>query len=216
MRIVKQEAIRSNLLQVAPSTIIVMIYQKLQWSDHVAHCILMSSKALTAIRLIRRFFTTKELLQLVTSNFFSIIYYNSEIWHLPSLKSNLKNKLLSSSAKALKTCIKYSTNDLSFVRIHAMCDRAIPEQYLLYKHAILLYSLYNAEIYTYEWVKLNFAQILTSRQTKFMSLHDNKRKVGLNSLANRLFVINNRIPFDWLKMSFGSYKVHCKKEFLKM
>ena len=38
-----------------------------------------------------------------------------------------------SSAKALKTCIKYSTNDLSFVRIHALCDRATPEQYLLYK-----------------------------------------------------------------------------------
>ena len=75
---------------------------------HVAHCISKSSKALTAIRLIRRFFNTKELLQLVTSNFYSIFYYNSEIWHLNSLKHNLKNKLLSASAKALKICIKYN------------------------------------------------------------------------------------------------------------
>ena len=180
------------------------------------NCILKSSRALTAIRLIRKFFTTKELLQLVTSNFFSVLYYNSEIWHLPSLKSNLKSKLLSSSAKALKTCIKYSTRDMSFVRIHEMCDRATPDQFLLYKHANLLYSLYNSENYTLEWVNLNFNQILTSRQTKFIALCNNKRKVGLNALANRLFIINNRIPIKWLNLSFGTFKVHCKKEFLEM
>ena len=44
----------------------VIFDQKLQWSDHIAHCIKKSSKALTAIRLIRRYFNTKELLQLVT------------------------------------------------------------------------------------------------------------------------------------------------------
>ena len=49
--------------------------QKLQWSDHIAHCILKSSKALTAIRQIKRFFTTKELLQLITSTFYSVLYY---------------------------------------------------------------------------------------------------------------------------------------------
>ena len=51
----------------------VIFDQKLQWSDHVAHCIQKSRKALTAIRLIKKFFTTKELLQLITSNFNSIL-----------------------------------------------------------------------------------------------------------------------------------------------
>ena len=80
--------------------------QKLQWSDHIAHCIQKSSKALNAIRIIRRFFTTKELLQIITSNFYSVLYYNSEIWHLHSLKRNLKIKLLSSSAKAISVLMR--------------------------------------------------------------------------------------------------------------
>ena len=36
----------------------VLFDQKLQWVDQVAHCILKSSKALNAIRLVRKFFTT--------------------------------------------------------------------------------------------------------------------------------------------------------------
>ena len=44
----------------------------------------------------------EELLNLLTSNIYSILYYNSEIWHLPSLKPTLKQKLLSASARALK------------------------------------------------------------------------------------------------------------------
>ena len=54
----------------------VVFDQKLQWSDHIAHCIQKSSKALTAIRLIRNFFNTKEILQLITSNFYSVLYYS--------------------------------------------------------------------------------------------------------------------------------------------
>ena len=37
----------------------VIFDQKLQWSDHVAHCIQKSRKALTAIRLIKIFFHHK-------------------------------------------------------------------------------------------------------------------------------------------------------------
>ena len=64
----------------------VIFDSKLQWSDHIAHTIKNSMSALNAIRLIKKFFTQKELLWLVTSNFYLIMYYNSEIWHLPSLK----------------------------------------------------------------------------------------------------------------------------------
>ena len=64
----------------------VIFDSKMQWADHVAHTIKRSTKALNAIRLINKFFTRKELLNLVTSNFYSILYYNSEIWQLLTLK----------------------------------------------------------------------------------------------------------------------------------
>ena len=93
---------------------------KLQWSDHIANAIKKSTKSLNAIRLIRKFFTKKELLNLVTANYFLILYYNSEIWHLPTLKSTLKQNLLSASAKALRVCCGIVDYGLSYANLHKM------------------------------------------------------------------------------------------------
>ena len=140
--------------------------------------------------------------------------YNAEIWLLPTLKSTLKQKLLSCSAHALKCCVKYCTRDISFINLHAMYHRATPDQFMLYKNAINLYRLYNEGHGSIEWVALNFNQILTSRQTKFMSIKANRKKVGINAIANRFYILNNKIPLTWLNLSFASYKLHCKGLFL--
>ena len=192
----------------------VLFDQKLQWSNHISNCLLKANKALSALRLIRRFFTTNELLQFVTSNVFSILYYNSEIWHLPDLKQILKQKLLSFSANAIKMCMKFDCRRISFVNIHAMNKRATPEKYLIYKHALMLFKLYNSIDYSVEWSALNVNQILTTRQTLFISSKSNKKKVGLNAMANRLYILNGKIPLDWLNLTIDSYKVKCKNEFL--
>ena len=149
----------------------------------------------------QKYFNTNELLAFVTSNFYSILFYNSEIWHLPSLKNNLKQKLLSSSAKAITVCVKYCTRDVSFNDLHALYHRATPENVLSYKMAISLYRLYNSEIYSLEWVSLNCNQIITSRQTKIISSKAHIKPVGINALANRFYILNNTIPF-FLAQSF--------------
>ena len=92
-----------------------------------------------------------------------------------------------------------------------MYNRATPESFLLYKHAILLHKLYNSDNYTPDWVVLNSIQILTSRQTNFMVLPNNRKKVGLHAFANILIIINDRIPLKWLNMSILTYKIYCKK-----
>ena len=97
-----------------------------------------------------------------------------------------------------------------------MCNRATPDNYLLYKHALCLFKLLTEQnTHTYEWIALNFNQILTSRQVKFKAVKANRKRVGLNALANRLSILNDRIPLDWLNLSYESYKVKCKNEFLK-
>ena len=50
--------------------------------------------------------------------------------------------------------------------------------------------------------------------TYFISSKSNKKKVGLNAMANRLYILNGRIPLEWLNLSIVSYKLKCKKEFL--
>ena len=145
---------------------------------------------------------------------FSILYYNSEIWHLPTLKTELKQKLISISARAIKTCMYYPDNMISFENIHKMNNRAMPNAVMLYKHAIQLFKIYNAIEYTFDWTILNFNQILTSRQISFMIFKSNEKKVGISILANRLSILNGKIPFPWLNCSLPSYKMHCKKLFL--
>ena len=39
----------------------------------------------------------------------------------------------------------------------------------------------------------------------------NRTRVGLNSLANRLYTINGIVPLEWLNLSIDSYKIRCKK-----
>ena len=152
-----------------------------------------------------------ELLGLVTSNFYSILYYNSEIWHLPTLNVALKQKLLSASAKALKVCCKMTDFMVSFASIHRLCNRATPVQMMKYKLALCLFKMYNRDFNPVEFVTMNFNQIFTSRQSTFKILKNNRRKVGINSLANRFHLINDIIPFTWLNLSMESFKLKCKK-----
>ena len=108
----------------------------------------------------------------------------------------------------------YPDHMLSFVNIHKMNNRALPESFMTYKTAIQLYKLYNSNIYSKDWVDLNFNQILTSRQTTFMILKTNKSKVGLNTIPNRLSILNGLIPLLWLNNTLDTFKVKCKKMFL--
>ena len=109
----------------------IVFNSKLQWSEKAANASSKALKALNAIKLIKRYFTRTELLQLITSNVYPILYYNSEIWHLPSLKNNLKQKLLSVSARAIKISMFYPDPMISFSKIHKMNDRAPPDSILL-------------------------------------------------------------------------------------
>ena len=184
---------------------------KLQWREQIASVSNKATKSINAIRLIRKFFTKVELLQLITANVFSVLYYNSEIWHLPSLKKELKTKLLSISARAIKIAMYYPDRMISFENIHKMNNRATPDSFMIYKYAIQLHKLYNENEHSFEWVNLNINQILTSRQTNFLIMKTNNNKVGLNILTNRLHILNGKIPLSWLNLTLSTFKVKCKQ-----
>ena len=69
---------------------------KLQLTEQVSNTIKKGNEFL-ATKLISKFFNVNEIKNLPTSNFYSVLYYNSEIWHLPKLNPYLKNLLMSTS-----------------------------------------------------------------------------------------------------------------------
>ena len=83
----------------------------------------------------------------------------------------------------------------SFVNEHSECNRALPEEMMLYKHPIMLHELQNENFPEMDWLALNYQQTTTQRQTNFNILRNNSYKVGNNILTNRLHALNNKI--EW-------------------
>ena len=185
---------------------------KLNWSPQVHHAIKKANKALNAIKLIRKYFNSSELIQIITSNFYSLLYYNSEIWYTKSLNANLKQQIFASSARALKLSLHYPPELTNYMTLHKKTKRATPEMYNEYKLSLMLFKLYNECIPNLEWVNLNFQLVTMSRQTHFCCIKNNNSKIGLQTLTNRFHCLNNKIPLDWLNLSLNSFKInvrHC-------
>ena len=192
----------------------VIFDSKLQWSAQVSHTILKANRALHAIRMIKNFFTKDELRTLLTANFFSILYYNSEVWLIPSLNPNSKQHLLSASANAIKLCDISNDPYLSYLDLHRSNKRATPTQMSTYKHSLLLFKLYNSNERSYDWLQLNLMQTLTGRQTNFRIFVQSNYRIGCNQMCNRFASLNNKIPLAWLSLTFETFKKHCKERFL--
>ena len=193
----------------------ILFDSKLKWGPQVQRALQKADKALNALRLIRRYFVQEELIQLITSNYYSVLYFNSEVWHIPTLNQSLQSKLLSASAKALKICVR--TSDmwmLSFKELHEMAGRAVPAKIRDYKTALQLYKTIDLQIPHTDWINLNLNAVNTSRQTTFITNKENRFKVGMNAFSNRTWYLNGKIKQDWLNLPFNSYKIKCKRLFL--
>ena len=118
------------------------------------------------------------------------------------------------SAKALQLCNHYRDPMTSYHELHKLTNRATPAMYSNCKCALLLHKMYSGTKWNNEWLHLNFNEINTSRQTKFVISRSNNFKCGLNATCNKFVHLNRKIPLDWLNLNFNSYKVKCKEYFL--
>jgi hypothetical protein len=164
----------------------VLFDSKMTWAPQVEQTITKANKALNAIRLIRKYFSSRELLQIITSNFYSILFYNSEIWYFPKLNQSLKHSIFATSAQALKISLHYPFISHSHYDLHKITQRATLNMYCKYKIAILLYKTFNNQIPYEEWLELNFLQTNMSRQNNFMMKMCGNTSIGHNILTNKL------------------------------
>lgn len=183
---------------------------KLSWSNHVEKAVGKARSSLQALRVIGRFFTTPEKLTLLTSMFYSKLYYAAQIWLLPSLKRVLKTKLLSASGNALRLLDK----NLSFRELHKKFNRATPTQFQKYITAVSFYDLVKTEQPEDDWINLQF-NLSTDRRNTRLTFHTNNRyKCGLNCLSNRFKSISNEIEKDWIDTTRDGYKTRCKQRLI--
>ena len=73
------------------------------------------------------------------------MYYNCEIWQMPSLHTSLKSQLLAVSAWSQKLCDSITDLRISFDKLHKIHKRATPKMMMEYRLALQLYKLFNLE-----------------------------------------------------------------------
>ena len=183
---------------------------KLNWSDQVANAIIKSNKALCAIRLIKRYLLPTEVRTLLISNYYSILYYNSEIWLSPNLCHESKQQLMSASANALRSCIPLPNPFVSFEAIHRHFKFSTPSQIGLFKISIQLHKIFNSHEQTADWLLFTNQIISSGRQQQFDILRLNNYKIGLNILANKLYYLKSQINLDLLNLSLPAFKKEMK------
>ena len=157
---------------------------KLQWQNQVQNSVNKSKKALHAIYIIQKYFNKNQLRAIIIANYYSILYYNAEVWLLPSLKPALRQQLLSASSAPLKIITNNYNYLVSYNSLHYLNQRATPNQITLYKHALLLHKTYNCNNYSNDWVHLHFNQQFNNRNRKVKFPNTSKYKIGNNLITN--------------------------------
>ena len=183
---------------------------KLNWRQQVSNTIAKSNKAICALKLIKRYMFPHEMKQLLISNYYSILYYNSQIWLSHALCHESKQQLLSASANALRSCINLRNPFISFEAIHKHFKQPTPVQIGNYAMSLLLFGIYNAIEQTPDWLSFTTQIIMTGRQRNFDILRSNNFKIGLNILPNKLYSIRNSVSLDYLDLPYHQYKTKMK------
>ena len=150
---------------------------------------------------------------LITSNFYSVLYYNCEIWLSNDLNGRIKQHILAASANALKLLNNVSDLRTSFAQLHCQEKRAMPLIFSKYTLAILLYKIYNNDCFDDDWQDMNAQQNFNARMEMFQVSDFSRLKVGKNILCNRLSILNNQINLNWLNLSLTSFKLKVKSIF---
>ena len=142
---------------------------------------------------------------------YTILYYNSDIWYIPIIHSNLKQQLLAASLIGLRLLGGRNDFRISYERLHNYSGRATPANMMKYNHSLQLYKNFNDNSQNETRLRLNFQQNYSQRNDSVLITETSINIIGKNLMMNRLNIINGKIKYDWLNLLYHSYKLICKQ-----
>ena len=187
---------------------------KLCWDLQVGKAIASANKAKQAIKLISVYFTSDELSMLATAYFYSKLYYGARVWLIKSLSARLTLLLWQNSSCMLKIVAKDYCGAFSFLDLHRKYRRATPLMWSNYSNTCAMFNVvcHNTPNYVVPSTILNVLH--STRQLSYTFTRSNQTKIGFNCLSNRFQLVSTRLKQDWSKMSFNTFKICCKREFI--
>ena len=153
---------------------------------------------------------------LLDTNFYSVLYYNAVIWLTPNISSDCKQKLLSISSNALRSCLMHEGFNISFDSIHRTHAKCTPNQIMLYQIAINLHRVLNSDNFPNSGhITILDQKVFTRRQVNFELIRVFNCKIGMNTIANKFYHISKLKGLNLLNLRFVHYKKLIKLQFFK-
>ena len=104
---------------------------------------------------------------------------------------------------------------ISLERIHINAVKCTPSQIMLYKSALKLHKTLNLDELLLESVTVLNQITCATRQKNFEILRDNWSRIGMNTTANKLYVLSGKIGLNRLNFTFVHFKKLMKIQLLK-
>ena len=82
--------------------------------------------------------------------------------------------------------------------------------FMTYKHVLRLYRIFNEINHSKEWLSLNFQFNFNSRDQSIKVVDTSRLKIGKNIVVNRIKIINGKITYAWMNLTYETYKLKCK------
>jgi hypothetical protein len=190
----------------------------LDWSSQVKNVKSSCNRMKPALRSLKRQLSKKELTQVVTSHYYSRLYYASEVWFHP-MKRLLKSTLTPLHYYPLRLITNDFKRTLSNAQLSKLTGRASPFEINNFKVARTLISISNSsEPFVLFHELLSHAVIERRSEPRPWFLDMSRTRIGRQSFSNRVTAISKSLKFDWLGQIFTKdrLRVLLKKTFFAL
>jgi len=187
---------------------------KLAWSTQLQKVKNACRSLRPALRLLRRKLHDEELLQVITSNYYSRLYYGSEVWY-PCLSYSLKKSISPIHYFPLRLVLRDYKRTFSNATLSFLTKRATPQQYNNFKMGKALVSIStNCEPFFLFHELLTNSSIEQRKPLRPRFYDSSRSKIGRQSFPNRVTAIAQQLDFDWLQLhSKDGLRSQLKKSF---
>jgi len=170
---------------------------RLSWEPQLHRATRRCQSLKPALRILAGKLNRKEFLQIVTSHYYSNLYYCSELWFHP-LPSRLKRKINLIHFFPLRLIMRDYKRELSYKTLCKKTQRASPSDLNDFKLAKCLISLSNncAPFSLFQDLLVN---VVVESRSPFRPwfLDTSRSRLGRQSFCNRVNNISKRLSFDW-------------------
>jgi hypothetical protein len=178
---------------------------QLSWKPHVEKVIRVAKITIHGLRILRRNLPLSHFMRVLTSQFFSKVYYGSPIW-LNSLLENDLKRVERIHYRALRVGIYDFKNKVSRDLLDHDFKRATPREWSNYSVAQEMIRIFVSKCPSSLFTRLEPQGYLINRPTRMRFYDASRTRIGHQCFENKVSRISTKLTFDWFSRNLSKDK----------